>query len=113
MLSAPVVSEALTATVPLRLDSCWLAPPPLVAVVPTTRHRLLVASYIKLTLPPAGTVMSAPVPVVMRLAAALLPELLDRVTAIVASALTRVSCCPSLPADIPVMVWAAPEVSSR
>ena len=61
---------------------------------------------------PAGTEISPPVPVLIWLAAAELPLRLDKVTAKLASALTRVRRWPSLPATIPVMVWAAPEVSS-
>ncbi len=44
-LSALGVSDALIAIVPLRLLSCWLAPPPLVAVPPITRHLLESESY--------------------------------------------------------------------
>ncbi len=45
VLSALGVSDALIAIVPLRLLSCWFAPPPVVAVPPMTRHRLESESY--------------------------------------------------------------------
>src|SRR5260221_13701452 len=45
VLSPAGLRARLTATVPDRLDSCWLAEPPARAVLPTTLQRLFVASY--------------------------------------------------------------------
>ena len=44
VLSALGLSARLMATVPDRLDSCWLAAPPVRAVVETTRQKLLAES---------------------------------------------------------------------
>ena len=69
-----------------------LTPDPPVALTGLARHSADVASYISSIAPPTGMVMSAPVPVVIWLAATLLPLRLDSVTAKAASVFTSVSC---------------------
>ncbi len=96
--------------VPERLESCWLAEPPVRALLPTTRQRALAESKISSTDAPTGMVMVPPVPVIILLVPV---PLLLRVTSLVASMLVRVRRWPSRPAAILLKTWAAPEVSNK
>lgn len=63
------------------MDRAVLAKPPLVVTEPTVRHKLAAESYMRLIEAPVGRVRSAPLPVMMRLAALELPLLFEIVAA--------------------------------
>ena len=103
LIVLPVMVAPLAFDVPEIAPTVVTPAPEPPATSPMTRQKPAVLSYIRLRDEPAARLRLAPVPVMMRLVA-VEPASLFVIVAAWVAAFTRVSCSPSRPPAIPVIV---------